>query len=243
MRYSSPHTYALIKAASQAKEKTYAPDILAHELGHARYHQTVPGLHIVRTLAPVAGEVVNVMTDTPYGLVGHAIPIADEAIASRRAIKTMREWGSDEEDISAAKKRLGVALSSYTAGPAVDAGLAVTGFVTGSRELQRIAPMAGLVTEMAAGPAASRVMKKIPIKARTERDLRTLMREKDPETEVHFAKKPLRMGGAYMNRPLTETTARLRRKMPVYEHIRDSIGSRASDRLIRKGGVVIGPTE
>ena len=237
--YRSPQTHALIKVASKATRGTYDPDVLAHELGHSSIHGTNPYLMPVRNAAPVVGAVLNIAADTPVGLMGHLLPLADEADASRRAVRTMREWDLDKEDVQAAKKRLGLGLASYAVGPAVDAGLTVGGIAAGSRFMRAAAPFAGKIVADATGPSFSRAMDSVPIKGLSEDRAKSLAAKTNPKVKVHFSKKALPERGVFISRPTkwsSNEDSKTRKELGAF------IGDRASGKLLREGGVLVGPT-
>jgi len=243
MIYRSPLVHAMVKVASRATRETYDPDILAHELGHAKLHGNSALLMPARTLAPFAGQVANVATGSAAGLAGHLVPLADEAHASLRAMKTLKEWDMDEEDRSAARKRLGLGFSSYAVGPAVDAGLTIGGIASGSNALRVAGPVAGHLAGYAAGPSIVKAMDKVPIKGISKSRAKALAKRTSPRTDVHFAKKRLPDRGGFMSRPLVTPTEKELERSKLRKGLGAFIGRKGSGKLLRKGGVVVGPSK
>jgi hypothetical protein len=243
MIYRSPLTHAMVKVASKAAEETYAPDILAHELGHARLHGDSPWLMPARTAAPLAGQVANLATGSALGLAGHLVPLTDEAYASTKAMRTLKEWDVPEEDRRAARKRLGLGFSSYAVGPAVDAGLTIGGIASGSTAMRVAAPFAGRLAHAATAPSIVGAMDRIPIKGVSKARARALAKRTRPGTDVHFAKKPLPDRGGFMSRPIVEPTEKELRRSKIRKELGAFIGRKASGKLLRKGGVVVGPSK
>lgn len=243
MIYRSPLTHAMVKVAKRAAEETYAPDILAHELGHARLHGDSPWLMPARSLAPAVGQISNMASGSGYGLAGHLVPLVDETFATASAMKTLKDWDIPEEDRRAARKRLGAGLASYAVGPAVDAGLTVGGIATGNRLMHVAGPVAGRITEAVAGPRLAKTMSDTPIKGLTKNKARTLAKRTRPETDVYFAKKPLPEHGGFVSRPITRLTDKDLKRDGLRKELGGFIGNRASGKLLRKGGVVVGPTK
>lgn len=240
MKYNSPATLAMVKVA---REKRYAPDILAHELGHSSLHGDSGLLMPLRSIAPVAGSIANIATGTPYGLAGHLVPLADEAYASTKAVKTLKDWGIGEEDRKAARRRFGLGLASYAVGPAVDAGMTIGGIAAGSQALLIAAPFAGKLVESKVGPKLIRKMDETVIKGISRERARELAAKARPGVDVHFAKHPIPTRGGFVSKPLFEPSEKDIKESPLHDEFRAFIGSRASGKLLRKGGVVISPTE
>lgn len=242
MFYRSPLVNAMIKIASSG-ERVYAPDLLAHELGHAKIHGKSPVLGLARRWAPLAGSAVNVIGETPVGLAGHLVPISDEVFASAKAMKTLKDWGIDEENRRAASKRLGTALSSYVAGPAVDAGLTVGALATGNTAMLASAPVAGYITGRIVSPLVSKRLDKIPIEGISEERARILAKETSPDTNVYFSKKSFPGKGGYITRPFIRPSEKQLERMKVHKELGALIGRKASGRLLREGGVIVSPID
>lgn len=242
MIYRSPLTRAMVKAAEKAAEETYAPDILAHELGHSQLHGDSRLLMPLRRVAPVAGQMANIATGTPWGLAGHLVPLADEAHASVRAMKTLKDWDIPEEDRKAARKRLGLGFSTYAVGPAVDAGMTIGGIAAGNTALRVAGPFVGHLAHAATSPALGRAMDKIPIKGVTKSRAKSLAKKTRPETDVYFADKPIPSRGGFVGRPIMEPTDEELERDSLRKELGAFIGRRASGKLLRKGGVIVGPS-
>lgn len=232
----------MVKVAAKAANVTYAPDILAHELGHASLHGDSRLLMPLRNLAPLAGSISNIATGTPWGLAGHIVPLADEGYASLKAMKTLKDWDINEEDRRAARKRLGIGFSTYAVGPAVDAGVTVGALATGSLGLRVAAPLAGHVASAVVGPTLSESMDKIPIKGISKERAIELVQRTKPETDVYFAKKPMPSKGGFLSRPIVEPSEGMLAKDKDRKELGAFIGHKASGKLLRKGGVVVSPS-
>jgi len=232
----------MVKVAGKASKGTYAPDILAHELGHASLHGKNRFLMPARNLAPVVGSVSNIVTGTPWGLAGHIVPLADEGYASLKAMKTLKDWDIDEEDRRAARKRLGLGFSTYAVGPVVDAGVTIGALATDSLGLRIAAPLAGYVASAVVNPTLSESMDKIPIKGISEERARKLVQRTKPETDVYFAKKPMPSKGGFLSRPIIEPSKRMLADDEDRKELGAFIGHKASGKLLRKGGVVVSPS-
>lgn len=240
MKYHSSIGRALVKVAA---EKLYAPDVLAHELGHSSLHGESGLLMPIRKAAPTLGSMINIITNKPYGLAGHLVPLADEAYASSKAMKTMRDWGVGEKDRRAARKRLGLGLASYAVGPAVDAGLTIGGMATGSRALSIAAPLAAGAVQRSVGPKIVRKMDEVPIKGITRGRAVELAKRTRPGVDVHFARTRLPGRGGFVNKPLVELSEEDVKHSPMYDELGAFIGHKASGKLLRKGGVVVSPID
>lgn len=232
----------MIKVASKASEDTYAPDILAHELGHASLHGDSKLLMPARSIAPMAGSIANIVTGTPYGLAGHLVPLVDEGYANVKAMETLKDWDIDEEDRSAARKRMGLGFASYAIGPAVDAGMTVGALASGSTGMRIAAPIAGRLARRAASPFLVEEMDRTPIKGLSKSRAIELAKRTRPETDVYFSKKQLPDRGGFVSRPITEPTRKELANDPLRKELGAFIGRKASGKLLRKGGVLIGPS-
>lgn len=242
MKYRSPLVVAMVKVASK-KEVTYDPSTLAHELGHADIHSKNKLVQPLRRIGPIVGGAVTISSNTPWGLVGHVPALLDESYASSKAVDTMRDWDMDEEDIKAAKKRLGVAYSTYAAGPIVDAGLTIGGIASDNGIMRVAGPFAGRLATGVWSPVASRLMERTPIKRVTKEQAKALAAKSHPDTDVHFADRSYPGLGGYLDKPLLEPSEKSLERNKLRKQLGAYIGGKASRKLIRKGGVVIGPSE
>lgn len=242
MIYRSPLARALVKVAAKATVETYAPDILAHELGHSKLHGKSRLLMPLRHAAPIAGQITNIVANTPVGLAGHLVPLTDEAHASLRAMQTLKDWDVPEEDRRAARKRLGLGFASYAVGPVVDAGLTIGGIASGSTALRVAGPIAGHLAHAAAAPSIVEAMDRVPIKGISKARAEELVAAERPSTDVYFAKKPLPERGGFMSRPLMTPSDKELERSELRKELGAFIGRKASGRLLRKGGVVVGPS-
>lgn len=240
MNYHSPIANVMVKVA---KEKRYAPDILAHELGHSKLHGKSGLLMPVRSLAPMAGSISNIVTGTPYGLAGHLVPLADEAYASTKAMKTLKDWGIEESERKAAKKRFGLGFASYALGPTVDAGVTIGGLAAGSQDVASLGPMAGRLAEYALSSRIARQIDKVPVKGISKKRAKELSYKENPDVDVHFSRRPIPHRGMYVGKPILRPSEERIKGNPMYETLGAFIGSKASGKLLRKGGVVVSPTE
>lgn len=237
MNYASPITLAMVKVA---KEKRYAPDILAHELGHSSLHGDSRLLMPMRSMAPLAGTVVNVLSKKPYGLAGHLVPLADEAYASSKAMKTLKEWDVSEEDRKSARKRLGLGLASYAVAPVIDAGMTIGAVATGSPGAIAAAPIVARLAEAGVSPRLIKSMDKIPIEGISKERAVELAKKSRPGVEVHFSKRRLPARGMFVSKPLFREDVE---SSPRHDELGAFIGRKASGRLLREGGIVLGPTD
>ena len=129
------------------------PSTLAHELGHAQFdkglvgrvlqnpHVRGIGSALGASMGPLAGLVVGSATGsrlagaaagaiTPF--IGRAPVLIGEAVASKKAIDSLRRAGMNEKEIDAAKRDLGKALLTYMRSPVKAAVLgAMVGGVSG----------------------------------------------------------------------------------------------------------------
>ena len=92
------------------------PEALAHELGHVTLHKRNPALSKALMMARMmAGKGKN-----PVSVVLTSLPVlADEAIASYRGIKIMRDAGYIAPAVKHGKKNLAIAYGTYMAVPTV----------------------------------------------------------------------------------------------------------------------------
>jgi Zn-dependent membrane protease YugP len=108
--------------------KNEAPEILAHELGHAEIHRSPmgrlvqnPTANLVSGLSPLAGIIAGASAGSKGPSMGTALALAIatapqalyEAEASRRGMRKMREAGASEEELSRARKKLMSAWGTY----------------------------------------------------------------------------------------------------------------------------------
>ena len=240
MNYNSPIVCAMVKVA---KDKRYAPDILAHELGHSKLHGKSKLLMPVRSLAPMAGSISNIVTGTPYGLAGHLVPLADEAYASTKAMKTLKDWGVDESDRRAARKRFGLGFASYALGPTVDAGVTIGGLAAGNQDVASLGPIAGRLAEYALSSRIARQIDDVDVKGISRAKAEALAKKENPDVDVHFSRRPIPHRGMYVGKPIFKPSEKSIKHNPMYETLGAFIGDKASGKLLRKGGVVVGPTE
>lgn len=242
MIYRSPLAHAMVKVAKKATRETYAPDILAHELGHASFHGDSRLLMPMRSIAPAAGSILNVIGKTPAGLAGHLVPLTDEGYASVKAMKTLKDWDIDEEDRKAARKRLGLGFTSYAVGPAVDAGLTVGALASGNTGLRIAAPIAGHLAAGAASRSLVKAMDETPIKGISRSRAKALVKRTKPGVDVYFSKKPIPDRGGFVSKPVLDPTEGELESSEFRKELDPFIGRRASGKLLRKGGVVVGPS-
>lgn len=109
------------------------PDYLMHEIGHASTHKKFKSLNMFRTLglaaAPLAATAAAVTSKdstvskvAPY-VAGAALTpmLADEAVASIKAVKDLKRANATRKQLNIARKNLGKGFATY--------GLAAAGMV------------------------------------------------------------------------------------------------------------------
>lgn len=129
--------HTLCKYAAAKKKRTeYSAPVLAHELGHATRLLTPEGkVHTRRMVGYSLGPAIGVLAAYPFMLKGKALGAAasiglgfspmllEEGLASKRAVKGLRDMGYSEKDVAKAKKQLTTAFATYAGNTAALTGV------------------------------------------------------------------------------------------------------------------------
>jgi hypothetical protein len=234
-----------------AKEKAlYSAAVTAHEAGHSNVH-AVPGVMHARIAGQLGGEVLAMQRSITAGIgpntpetnrdagatmalasaLGNIPTLADEGVATAKALKKMKKDMSPEEYRTDRKKLLG-AYGSYASQPALGvlAGLATA----------KVHPLAGLAANLSkphVGGMIGRASMGIEDKKVTATQAKRIVEDIAPGTPVFATKKPMPQGSAYI------PPARFGTGFMVRSATAALLKSKKDRELVaEKGGIFLAPT-
>lgn len=164
-------TYGLLDELDKIAEAKYRTAIAAHEMGHARDYETssVPRLRTaLRALGPLAGTIGGLVLAHKghRGLgalaagAGFVPMLADEAIASFKGMKTLRERKKfTPEQLSGMRNQLLKAFGTYAA---TTAGVAGAVAAAGTKMPHEIPMLAGGLTALGLGAHMAATLEDTP---------------------------------------------------------------------------------
>lgn len=254
-------------AKEEEKELTYMPEVYGHEMGHHDFRKGLLGKAVAKgrkldmpakviglgtALGGLGTEGIDMDTRATLASVGSLIAatgkaptLVDEAAASMKSLKGLKDQLSPE-DYSEAKKRLASAWLTYGApttllAPAAAATLA--GQAIGSNTLRNVG-LGGQALALPVGAAISHMADKRLNRAGgprvTASELRAQHEKADPGMALALAKKPIAGTALYVPKPKDK-----KRAMADLQRVQEQIGISPEEvkDMARRGGILMGAVE